>query len=81
MFDFFLTSETGVGLLMGLIAVTGGLLIGLVAVIGGLINEHRRLEVEAGLKQQMLERGMSAEEIQQVLQASIGAKRSRRCGS
>jgi hypothetical protein len=78
MFDFFFTSESGVGLLIGLIAVSGGLLIGMVAVIGDFLHKRHRLEVEGALKQQMIDRGMSAGEIEQVLQASIGHKAN--CG-
>jgi hypothetical protein len=33
---------------------------------------HRRTEIEAALKQEMLNRGMSAEEIERVLRASSG---------
>jgi hypothetical protein len=33
---------------------------------------HRRAEIDAALKQDMLNRGMSAEEIERVLRASFG---------
>jgi hypothetical protein len=33
---------------------------------------HRRTEMEAALKQDMLKRGMSAEEIERVIHASLG---------
>jgi hypothetical protein len=80
MFDFFFTSEQGVGLLIGLIAVAGGLLIAIVAVVADFLHKQRRLDVEGALKQQMLDRGMSAGEIEQVLHASIGGKPNRGCG-
>jgi hypothetical protein len=74
-------SQIGVGEFIGLVAVVGGLLIPLTAVIGGLAYKLRRLSVEAALKQLMIERGMSAVEIREVLQASMpekeGGKRSR----
>ncbi len=76
MYEFFLTTEPGVGALITFIGVAGGVLIGLVAVIGNLHYKHRRLEFEASLKQQMLDRGMSAGEIQQVLQTTMRDKRS-----
>jgi hypothetical protein len=58
------------------LAVGGGLLIGLVAVAGGLWVELRKTEITAGLKQDMLSRGMPPEEIKMVLDA--GTYRSRR---
>ena len=35
---------------------------------------HRRTEMEAALKQEMLQRGMSAEEIERVLSARMGTR-------
>jgi hypothetical protein len=73
--DAFSTFSTmNYGELMGFIALTGGLLIGFVAVVGGLWTEIRKTEISAGLKHDMLERGMSADEIRTVLDA--GRKRS-----
>jgi hypothetical protein len=62
-------SNMNFGEVMGFVALTGGLLIGLVAVAGGLWLENRKVEIAAGLKHDMLERGMSAEEIRLVLDA------------
>jgi hypothetical protein len=64
------------GELMGFLSVGGGLLIALVAVVGGIWKDVRRREIAAGLKHDMLDRGMSAEEIRMVLDA--GTKRSRK---
>jgi hypothetical protein len=72
-------SEIGSDNFIGLVAVVGGLLIPLVAIIGACTYKHRRLSVEAALKQQMIERGMSADEIKEVLQASMSDKAGRRC--
>jgi hypothetical protein len=47
----------------------GGMLIGLVAVIGGVWIRIHKTNVAARLKQDMLERGMSAEEIKTVMDA------------
>jgi len=66
------------GELMGFLAVGGGLLIGLVAVAGGLWVEIRKNEIAAALKQDMLGRGMSPDEIKMVLDA--GTLRSRKQG-
>jgi hypothetical protein len=71
--------EIGVGEFIALVSVVGGLMIPLVAIIGGLMYKHRKLNVEAALKQQMIERGMSSDEIKEVLQASISDKPRRGC--
>jgi hypothetical protein len=75
-------SRFNFGELMGFLAVGGGLLIGLVAIVGGYWTEIRKTEISAALKQDMLSRGMSADEIQTVLDA--GSDRSKRfdsCGA
>jgi hypothetical protein len=64
------------GELIALVAVSGGLVIGLTAVIAGVWHKVRLAELQASLKQQMLNRGMSAVEIQQVLIASSPADAS-----
>ena len=63
--------------------VDPGLLIGLVSVVGGIVFivmrvglEIRRVELSAALKKDMLERGMTAEEIRIVMEA--GSKNSER---
>jgi hypothetical protein len=76
MLDFI--SQVGVGGFIALVAVMGGLLIPLTAIIAAFMYQHRQLNVEAALKQQMLERGMSVEEIKEVLEASISGRRGRR---
>jgi hypothetical protein len=60
-------SRLNFGEMMGFIAITGGLLIGFVAVLGGIWSDVRKREIAAGLKHDMLERGMSAEDIRMVL--------------
>ncbi|HXY32731.1 MAG TPA: hypothetical protein VEI07_00805 [Planctomycetaceae bacterium] len=64
-------STMNYGQFMGLLALGGGLLIGLVAVLGGLLAEIRKTEIAGMLKQDMLARGMSAEEIRTVLKAGM----------
>ncbi|HEV3255568.1 MAG TPA: hypothetical protein VG013_01685 [Gemmataceae bacterium] len=61
-----------------------GLLIPLTAIIFGTVSTHlrkvRQAELDAGLKHDMLERGMSPEEIKTVLEASSrGASRRKSC--
>jgi hypothetical protein len=64
------------GQVIAIVAVTGGLLIAAVSVITGAWVRIRQTEATAALKQDMLNRGMSAEEIRSVIEA--GAKG--RCG-
>jgi hypothetical protein len=63
------------GEFMGLLSLSGGLLIGLTAVVGGIWSDVRKKEIAAGLKHDMLDRGMSAEDIRLVLDS--GTKRAR----
>ena len=69
-------TQIGFGPFITLVAVVGGLLIPLVEIIGGLTYKHRKFQVEAALKQQMIERGMSADEIKEVIGAG---KAHRKC--
>jgi hypothetical protein len=69
-------SKLQFGEMMGFLSVSGSLLIALIAVGGGLWANVRNKEIAAGLKHDMLERGMSADEIRTVLDA--GTWRSRR---
>lgn len=55
--------------IIGLVAVVGAFLCGIPAVIGGFWYALRTAEISGALKQDMLNRGMSAEEIQIVLDA------------
>jgi hypothetical protein len=64
------------GQLMGFLAVGGGLLMGFVAILGAFWIEIQKREIAAALKHDMLERGMSAEEIRVVIDA--GTKRSKK---
>ena len=70
------------GELIGLVAVVGGLLCGIFGILGHFWHENR----VAALKRDMVERGMSAEEIQAVVACGSGqpakAIRDRRsCGA
>jgi hypothetical protein len=69
------------GPLMGIIALTGGLLIGFVAVLGGIWSDVRKKEIAAELKHDMLERGMSAEDIRMVLDAGKKSSEIADCDS
>jgi hypothetical protein len=72
----------------GTIAVAGAMLIPIVAIISACWHRVRRAELEAALRQEeiqlkreMIQRGMSADEIVQILGARSGesAKASRFC--
>ena len=71
----FLAKFSG-GEMIGFASVVGGLLL---AAIGVMVVQWRRVrvaELEVGLKQQMLEKGMSAVEIEQVMNAGRPAGRA-----
>jgi len=64
------------GELIGFFAVVGGMFIAASAIIGGLWSSvrlaefrARQVELETALKQDMLNRGMSADEIERVIAA------------
>jgi hypothetical protein len=74
-----LLSKFDAGELIGLVAVTGGLLCGILcgvtAIVTDYMHKNRKAEIAAALKQDMLNRGMSAEDIRTVVDA--GTKGSR----
>jgi hypothetical protein len=62
-----------------LVSVVGGLLCGIIAIVAGAWQKIRRAEIVAALKHDMLNRGMSAEDIRTVLEAgSKGCRRDSR---
>jgi hypothetical protein len=69
MMNDFLSRFDG-GELIGLVAVVGGLLCGMISILGHFWHEGR----QTALKRDMVERGMTAEEIQAVLYAGPGRK-------
>ncbi len=69
--DDYLSKFSG-GELIAVIAIVGGLICGVIVMIGEFWRRIRKAEIEAKLKTDMLDRGMSAEEIKIVLEA--GAK-------
>src|SRR5262245_5981784 len=58
------------GEIIGFTAVLGGMLIAIFAVVAVQWRRVRIAEIEGSLKQQMLEKGMSAAEIETVMKAS-----------
>jgi hypothetical protein len=71
-----LLSKFGPGELIGLVAVAGGLLIPILCGVMGIITDYLYKIRQLALKQDMLNRGMSADEIRVVLDA--GSKNSRK---
>lgn len=65
------------GELMGFFSVGGGLSIAVIAIVGNLWADVRKAELASALKHDMLDRGLSADEIRTVLDA--GTKRAARC--
>ena len=63
--------------LIPLVAIVTGALIAITAIISGQWRRIRQAEIDAALKQEMLNRGMPAEEIERVVRAS--RKKSDRC--
>ena len=57
------------GELIALVSVAGGLICGTVTIVAVYWHSGRKAEIEAKLKADMLERGMSADEIRIVLEA------------
>jgi hypothetical protein len=62
--------------LMGFLALGGALFIPVIAIVGALWADIRKAELAAALKHDMLDRGLSADEIQAVLNA--GKKHARK---
>jgi hypothetical protein len=68
-----LLSKFDAGELIGLTAVVGGLMCGALGIVMGVGLAIRRVEVGAGIKRAMVERGMSAEEIRMVMDSGSPA--------
>jgi hypothetical protein len=60
------------GILVGVIAVVGGIMVAITTVVVAYLRRSRLDDMEATLKLEMLQRGMSAEEIKAVLETSLG---------
>lgn len=63
------------GELLAVVAVVGGLLCAIIGIIAGTWAKVRRAEIAAALKQDMLNRGMSADDIRTVLEAGTRLSR------
>jgi hypothetical protein len=75
-----LLAKFSAGELIALVAVAGGLLCGMLAIVMDFWHKIRKAEIAAALKRDMLQRGMSAQEIQTVLEAGLKSSRKDRHG-
>jgi hypothetical protein len=64
----FLSRFSG-GELIAVVAIVGGLICGVLVVAGEFWHRIRKAEISAKLKQDMLDRGMTPEEIRTVMEA------------
>lgn len=64
------------GIMLGLIALVGGLAVGFAKVMSEHYRKSQLDEMEATLKMEMIQRGMSADEIAKVLEAKMGSSKS-----
>jgi hypothetical protein len=71
----YLLSKFDGGELIALVSVVGGLLCAITAILAGTWSKVRRTEIAAALKQDMLNRGMSADDIRTVLDAASKSSR------
>ena len=63
------------GIMLGTIAVIGGMTVGFAKVIATYYRRTQLDEMEATLKMEMIHRGMSADDIKQVLEAKMGGSK------
>jgi hypothetical protein len=62
------------GLLIPILAITGGTVIAVVAILSSNWRRHRAAEILAALKQDMLNRGLSADDIVRIVRATPGGE-------
>jgi hypothetical protein len=75
-----LLSKFDAGELIAVIAIVGGLICGTIVMIGDYWYKIRKAELQAKLKQEMLERGMSADEMRDVLEVGTKTPKLQSCG-
>lgn len=76
-FEWLSHMDPAIGILLAIFIPAG--IIGIVAIVGSFWVGARRTELEASLKLEMISRGMSAEDIERVLQARLGGGDSEKC--
>ena len=65
------------GIVAGLFAILGGITVAITKVVAVHYRKTQLDEMEATLKMEMIQRGMSADEIKQVLEAKMGGTRGK----
>jgi hypothetical protein len=68
------------GMLLGAVAIIGGITVAVTKVVAAHYRRTQLDEMEATLKMEMIQRGMSAGEIKQVLESKMGTPRSSAVG-
>jgi hypothetical protein len=63
------------GIIVGLLAIIGGIGVAITKVVASHYRRTQLDEMEATLKMEMVQRGMSAADIKQVLEARLGSSR------
>jgi hypothetical protein len=63
------------GMLVGVVAIIGGITVAITKVVSTHYRKTQLDEMAATLKMEMIQRGMSADEIKQVLEAKMGSNR------
>jgi hypothetical protein len=64
------------GMLVGIVAILGAITVAITKVVSAHYRRSQLDEMEATLKMEMIQRGMSAPEIKQVLESKMGSSRS-----
>ena len=67
MYDYLMRFSPGE--MIAIVSVVGGLFVILIAIVADVWHRARKVEIETKFKQEMLDRGMSADEIKTVLDA------------
>ena len=75
-----LLSKFSSGELIAIVAIVGGLICGTIVMIGEYWHEFGKPSCKRELKQDMLDRGMSADEIRMVLEAGTKKSPMETCG-
>jgi hypothetical protein len=68
------------GIVLGMLALIGGITVAITKVVAAHYRRTQLDEMEATLKMEMIQRGMSAGEIKQVLEARMGSGRASSLG-
>jgi hypothetical protein len=63
------------GMLVGVVAIIGGITVAITKVVSSHYRKTQLDEMAATLKMEMIQRGMSADEIKQVLEAKMGSSK------